>query len=369
MERVERVVVGAGVVGLAVARALALAGREVVIVEAAETFGTVTSSRNSEVIHAGVYYPEGSLKARLCVRGKGLLYDYLAEHSIAHDRCGKLIVATPAGGQAEIDALRIVQARAASAGVDLPWLSAEEATAREPDGLACTAALDSPTTGIVDSHGLMLALLGEAQDRGAMLAVHAPVTGGRVADDGIVLNVGGAEPMTVLADGVVNCAGLGAQALSRALTGVPAETVPPLHTAKGVYFSLSGRAPFRRLIYPVPGQASLGIHYTRDLGGQGRFGPDVAWVDTLDYTVDEGRRTLFEDSIRRYWPDLPPNALHPAYAGIRPKIQAPGQPARDFMIQSPLETRVPGYTALYGIESPGLTASLAIAEMVAEVAA
>ncbi len=369
MERVERVVVGAGVIGLAVARALALAGREVVILEAAETFGTVTSSRNSEVIHAGVYYPEGSLKARLCVRGKALLYDYLAERGIAHERCEKLIVATPDGGEAEIQALRAVRARAAAAGVDLAWLSAAEAMALEPDGLLCTAALASPTTGIVDSHGLMLALLGDAQAAGAMLAVHAPVTDGRVTDGGLALDVGGAEPMTLVANGVVNCAGLGAQPLSRVLAGLPAETVPPLRYAKGVYFSLAGRAPFRRLIYPVPGQAGLGIHYTRDLGGQGRFGPDVAWIDQIDYTVDEGRRPAFEASIRRYWPDLPDGTLHPAYAGIRPKIQAPGAPAHDFVIQGPDETRVPGYTALYGIESPGLTACLAIAEMVAEVAA
>lgn len=370
MERVERVVVGAGVVGLAVARALARAGREVILLEAAETFGTVTSARNSEVIHAGVYYPEGSLKARLCVRGKTLLYAYLAERGIAHERCEKLIVATPAGGAAEIDGLRAVQARAAAAGVDLPWLTAAEAMALEPGGLACTAALASPTTGIVDSHGLMLALLGDAQAAGAMLAVRAPVVGGRVEAAGVVLAVGGAAPMTLRADGVVNCAGLGAQPLSRALAGVPAAPIPPLHHAKGVYFALSGRPPFHRLVYPVPGQAGLGIHYTRDLGGQGRFGPDVAWVDdAVDYTVDAGRRAAFEASIRRYWPDLPDGALHPAYAGIRPKIQAPGAPARDFVIQSPRETGVPGYTALYGIESPGLTACLAIAEMVAEVAA
>jgi len=369
MERVERVVVGAGVVGLAVARALAQAGREVVILEAAETFGTVTSSRNSEVIHAGVYYPEGSLKARLCVRGNALLYAYLADHGIAHARCEKLIVATPAGGEAEQAMLRTVQAKAAAAGVTLPLLSATEAAALESDELVCAAALLSPTTGIVDSHGLMLALLGDAEAAGAMLAVHAPVTGGRVTEDGLILEVGGADPMTILADGVVNCAGLGAQPLARTLQGVPADTIPPLHYAKGVYFSLSGQAPFRRLIYPVPGQASLGIHYTRDLGGQARFGPDVAWVESLDYTVDEGRRAAFEDSIRRYWPTLPEGALHPAYAGIRPKIQAPGEPAHDYVIQGPRETHVPGYTALYGIESPGLTACLAIAERVAEVAA
>jgi L-2-hydroxyglutarate oxidase LhgO len=369
LEHVERVVIGAGVIGLAVARALALAGREVVILEAAETFGTETSSRNSEVIHAGVYYPEGSLKARLCVRGKAMLYDYLGERGIAHDRCEKLIVATRAGGEAEVTQLRAVQARAAHAGVDLPMLSGAEAMTMEPDGLDCTAALHSPTTGILDSHGFMLALLGDAEAAGAMMAVHAPVTGGRVTDAGIELEVGGAEPMRLRADGVVNCAGLGAQGVSRAIRGIPPQTVPPLYFAKGRYFALSGRAPFSRLIYPVPGPASLGLHYTRDLGGQGRFGPDVVWVDRIDYTVEDDAAAGFVESIRRYWPGLPDGALHASYAGVRPKIQAPGEPARDFMMQSPRETRVPGFSALYGMESPGLTSALAIAEMVREWAA
>jgi L-2-hydroxyglutarate oxidase LhgO len=239
--------------------------------------------------------------------------------------------------------------------------------ALEPGGLDCTAALHSPTTGIVDSHALMLALLGDAEAAGAMLAVHAPVEGGRAGDGTIELAVGGADPMHLRAGGVVNCAGLGAQAVSRALAGVPPEPVPPLYYAKGVYFALSGRAPFRRLIYPVPGQASLGLHYTRDLGGQGRFGPDVEWTDGIDYTVDDARAAQFEDSIRRYWPGLPAGALSAAYAGVRPKVQAPGEPQRDFVIQSPRETGVPGYIALYGMESPGLTACLAIADLVAEM--
>jgi len=369
LEHVDRIVIGAGVIGLAVARALALAGRDVVILEAAEAFGTETSARNSEVIHAGVYYPENSLKARLCVQGRRMLYDYLGDHGIAHDRCEKLIVATRAGGDAEITQLRAVQTRAAHAGVDLPWLSGADAMTMEPGGLECIAALHSPCTGILDSHGFMLAMLGDAEGAGAMLAVHAPVIGGRVTGAGIELDVGGADPMRLRADGVVNCAGLGAQGVSHAIHGIPPDTIPPLHFAKGCYFALSGRAPFQRLIYPVPGPASLGVHYTRDLGGQGRFGPDVTWVDRVDYTVDNSGADEFAESIRRYWPDLPDGALQASYAGIRPKIQAPGEPARDFLMQSPRETGVPGYTALYGMESPGLTSSLAIAETVREWAA
>ncbi|WP_299441930.1 NAD(P)/FAD-dependent oxidoreductase [uncultured Rhodospira sp.] len=366
-ETVERVVIGAGVVGLAVARALALAGREVILLEAADAFGTETSSRNSEVIHAGVYYPEGSLKARLCVQGRRMLYAYLAERGLPHDRCGKLIVASRAGGAPEIAALRGVQARAAAAGVDLPWLSGAEAMALEPGGLDCVAALESPETGILDSHALMLSLLGDAEAAGTVLALRSPVVGGRALDGGgVELDVGGAAPMRLRARGVVNCAGLGARAVGLSIAGVPPETVPPLHLARGVYFSLSGKAPFRRLIYPVPGPASLGLHYTRDLGGQGRFGPDVEWIDRIDYTVDPGRAALFVDGIRRYWPGLPDGALAPAYAGIRPKVQAPGTPAHDFVLLSPRETRVPGYTALHGIESPGLTSCLAIADCVAE---
>ena len=368
MERVECVVIGAGVVGLAVARALALAGREVVVLEAAETFGTVTSSRNSEVIHAGVYYPNGSLKARLCVRGKEMLYAYLHSRGLSHDRCEKLIVASRAGGEAELDSLRGVRARAAAAGVDLPWLSGAEAMRLEPGGLDCAAALHSPTTGIVDSHALMLSLLGEAEAAGAMLAVHAPVVAGQVRDHGMELSTGGPDAMRLRADSVVNCAGLGAQAVSRAIEGVPSDPIPPLYYAKGVYCGLSGRAPFARLIYPVPGRASLGIHYTRDLGGQGRFGPDVHYVEAIDYGVDDSVVPAFEDSIRRYWHGLPDGALSASYAGVRPKVQAPGEPQRDFVIQSARETGVPGYVALYGIESPGLTACLAIADLVVETA-
>lgn len=366
MERVECVVIGAGVVGLAVARALALAGREVVILEAAETFGTATSSRNSEVIHAGVYYPEGSLKASLCVRGKTLLYDYCRDRGLPHRRCEKLIVASRQGGDGELEALKAVQRRAAAAGVDLPWLSGAAAMRMEPNGLDCAAALHSPTTGIIDSHALMLSLLGEAEAAGAMLAVHAPVQGGRILDDGLLLTTGGPDAMSLQAEKVVNCAGLGAQAVSHAISGLSADPIPPLYYAKGVYCSLAGRPPFSRLIYPVPGTASLGIHYTCDLGGQGRFGPDVLYIDRIDYSVNDAVVPAFEDSIRQYWPALPTGALAASYAGVRPKVQAPGEPARDFVIQSERETGARGYTALYGIESPGLTSCLAIAELVAE---
>ncbi|SDH08290.1 NAD(P)/FAD-dependent oxidoreductase [Roseospirillum parvum] len=367
-EAVDCVVVGAGVVGLAVAAELAQRGREVLLLEALETFGTVTSSRNSEVIHAGVYYPEGSLKARLCVAGKALLYAYLAERGIDHEPCGKLIVAAD---ESEIAGLKAVQAKAAAAGVELPLISGAEARAREPD-LACVAALHSPTTGILDSHGLMLSLLGDLEAAGGLFVAHAPVVGGAVGAAGITLEVGGAEPMTLQARSVVNCAGHGAQTLTRALSGAPGAPIPPQHSAKGRYFSLLGRAPFSHLIYPLPQAASLGLHYTRDLGGQGRFGPDVEWIEpradgSFDYTVPAEDAAGFAEAIRRYWPGLPDNALSPAYAGVRPKIQAPGEPAADFALQDPKTTGVNGYVALYGIESPGLTACLAIARTVAEM--
>ncbi len=360
-ETVECAVIGAGVVGLAIARAVALAGREVVVLEAAEAVGTVTSSRNSEVIHAGLYYPEDSLKARLCRRGRDMLYAYLAEHGIAYRRCGKLIVATEEG---ELDRLADVERRARAAGVDDVFrLSAAEARALEPE-LRCIAALASPSTGILDSHAYMLSLQGEAEDRAAVIAFMSPVHGGVVRGAGIELAVGGEEPARLLCRTVVNAAGLGAQTVAAAIRGVPPETIPPLHYAKGNYFALSGRPPFDRLIYPVPGPASLGTHFTRDLGGQGRFGPDVEWVRSLDYAVDPARAASFYDSIRRYWPALADGALQPAYAGIRPKIQAPGEPACDFVIQGADAHGVPGLVNLYGIESPGLTASLAIAETV-----
>ncbi|MGF1639674.1 MAG: NAD(P)/FAD-dependent oxidoreductase [Rhodospirillales bacterium] len=360
-ERLECAVVGAGVVGLAVARALAAAGREVVVIEAADAIGTATSSRNSEVIHAGLYYPPGSLKARLCRRGRDLLYRYLGAHGVDHRRCGKLVVATR---ETELAALAALETRARANGVDdVRRLSGGEARALEP-ALDCVAALASPSTGILDSHGYMLSLRGEAEDHGAAISFLSPVTGGRCGADGIVLEVGGRDPVALACRVVVNCAGLGAQDLARGLRGVPPATIPPLHYAKGSYFRLSGRAPFGRLIYPVPGPASLGIHYTRDLAGEGKFGPDVEWVDTLDYRVDPGRAAAFRTAIRAYWPGLPDDSLQPGYAGIRPKIQAPGDPAADFVIQGREQHGVDGLVNLFGIESPGLTASLAIAEAV-----
>lgn len=361
MEQIEAVVVGAGVVGLAVARALALAGREVIIVEAAETFGAETSSRNSEVIHAGIYYAADSLKARLCVEGKERLYTYCASHNVGHDRCGKLIVAADDGERAMLADLK---QRAAVNGVDdLVTLSAEEVREREP-AVYCHGALLSPSTGIIDSHGLMLAYLGDAQDKGAMLAVSSPVNGGETTDAGIVLDVGSAEPMQLRARYVVNTAGLGANRLAGAIKGMPAALVPPLYMAKGSYYTLSGRSPFNSLIYPAPNETSLGVHVTIDLGGQCRFGPDSEWVEAIDYDVDPSRANVFYEAVRRYWPDLEDGALLPGYSGIRPKIQAPGTPAVDFMIQGPADHGVPGLVNLIGIESPGLTSSLALADEV-----
>jgi L-2-hydroxyglutarate oxidase LhgO len=363
METLDAVVVGAGVVGLAVARALALAGREVVILESESAIGTGTSSRNSEVIHAGLYYPTDSLKARLCVRGREMLYAYCAVRGVPHRRCSKLIVATEPGQHAGLEA---IERQAIANGVrDLQRLSATQALELEPQ-LHCTAALLSPSTGIVDSHALMLALLGDAQSCGATLVLRTPVVAGRVTTDGIELDTGGDEPMTVRARSVVNSAGLRAQRVARAIDGCDARSVPPLHLCKGNYFTVSARSAFSRLVYPLPDPlGGLGVHLTLDLAGQMRFGPDVQWVDAIDYRVDAARAERFADAIRRYWPALPPGALQPSQAGIRPKLHAPGEPACDFAIHGPKAHGAPGLVNLYGIESPGLTASLAIAQTVA----
>jgi L-2-hydroxyglutarate oxidase LhgO len=370
VETVDAVVVGAGVVGLAVARALALAGREVVVVERETAIGTGTSARNSEVIHAGLYYPTGSLKARLSVRGREQLYAYCAEHGVAHRRCGKLIVATDAG---QLGALRALQAQAHANGVaDVRWLERDEVLAMEP-ALHAVAALWSPSTGIVDSHGLMLALRGDAERHGAMLAFGSPVLGGRVVAGGIELDVGGDDAMTLRARTVVNAAGLDAPALTLRLAGLDARHVPRAHFCKGSYFALSGKAPFSRLVYPLHDAAGLGVHLTLDLAGQARFGPDTEWLPDgapIDYRVDPARGDAFYAAIRRYWPALPDGALQPAYSGVRPKIVGPGEPAADFVIAGPAGHGVPGLVNLFGIESPGLTACLAIAdEVVARLAA
>lgn len=361
-------VIGAGVVGLAVAAALARAGHDVIVLEGASAFGTVTSARNSEVIHAGLYYPTGSLKARLCVEGARMLYDWCTDHGVPHKRLGKLIVATDAEEAAALDRLRT---KAADNGVTLTPLTGARAREMEP-ALSCVGALLSPDTGIVDSHALMLSYLGELEDHGGALALNTPVTGGSARPGGVRLLCGGAEPMALDCRFAVNCAGLGAQALAAAIEGVRPGSIPALHLAKGSYFDLTGKPPFARLIYPTPVNGGLGVHYTVDLGGRGRFGPDVEWLDsadpgTVDYAVDTARGAAFYAAVRRYWPGLPDGALQPAYAGVRPKLQAPGGPAQDFVVQTPEDTGVDGLFTLYGIESPGLTASWALARMVAQL--
>lgn len=366
VDHVECVIVGAGVVGLAIARRLAGAGREVLVLEAADAIGTATSSRSSEVVHAGIYYSEGSLKARLCVAGKNALYDYCAARGIAHARLGKLIVAMSDG---EAAALAALAARGRANGVgDLRFVEGAEAKAMEPE-LRCTAALLSPSTGIVDSHALMLAYQGDAETDGAVVALRSRLVSGRITETGFRLEaVDGAGTLTSLACGaLVNAAGLGAQEVASSLDGLAARRIPRRYLNKGSYFSLTGRSPFRHLVYPVPGSASLGVHATLDLAGRTRFGPDQQWVDEIDYRVDPSRGRVFSESIRRYYPALADGALQPDYAGIRPKVQAPGTPPADFVIDGPGDHGVPGLVNLFGIESPGLTASLAIAGHVADM--
>ncbi|VVE01369.1 L-2-hydroxyglutarate oxidase LhgO [Pandoraea eparura] len=363
MDKVDCVVIGAGVVGLAVARTLAMAGREVVILESERAIGTGTSSRNSEVIHGGIYYPPGSRKAALCVEGKHRLYAFCASHGVEHRRCGKLIVATSERQMSELEA---IAANARASGVDdLQWLTASEVAQREP-ALHAFGALLSPSTGIVDSHGLMLALQGDAQNAGAMLAFDARVVGARVGHaDGIALEIDTAGvTSTLLANTVVNSAGLHAVDVARTFDGLSPEHIPQRYFAKGSYFTCSQRAPFSHLIYPVPEPGGLGVHLTLDLGGQARFGPNVEWVDEIDYTVNAADGEGFYAAVRRYWPALADGALQPGYAGIRPKISAPGEPTADFRIDGPAVHGVAGLINLFGIESPGLTASLAIAEAV-----
>jgi L-2-hydroxyglutarate oxidase LhgO len=365
MEQLDVVVIGAGVVGLAVARALALQGREVMVLEAADAIGTGTSSRNSEVIHAGIYYPQGSLKARLCVQGKAMLYAYCAERGIGHQRCGKLIVATH---ESQVAYLHGIVARGAANAVnDLQLLTGEEARRLEPQ-LACVAAVQSPSTGIVDSHALMLALLGDLEHAGGLLALNSGLNRAlpsvdRSSSAMVLVAHDGTE---IAARTVINAAGLHAPALARRFEGLDARHVPTAYFAKGNYFTLSGRSPFDRLIYPVPEAAGLGVHLTIDLGGQARFGPDVQWVESAgDLVVDPARGEAFYAEVRKYWPALPDGALIPGYAGIRPKISGPDAPAVDFLNQGPADHGVPGLVNLFGIESPGLTSCLAIGAHVA----
>lgn len=360
-DAVDCVVIGAGVVGLAVARAMALRGREVMVLEAANAIGTGTSSRNSEVIHAGIYYPAGSLKARLCVQGKELLYAYCAERGVPHRRCGKLLVATSAPQSAS---LQSIEQRARLNGVrDLQWLSRSEALAMEP-ALECVGALHSPSTGIVDSHALMLALQGDLEHAGGLVALNSPLALADIASSAIKLVA--KDGTELLARTVINAAGLHAPILAALFRGLSAAHIPVAHYAKGSYFTLTGKAPFSRLIYPVPQAAGLGVHLTLDLGGQAKFGPDVQWVESADdLLVDPARGDAFYAEVRKYWPGLRDGALAPAYAGIRPKIHGPAAPAADFLIQGPSVHGVKGLVNLFGIESPGLTSALAIGEHVA----
>jgi len=365
-EAVDAVVIGAGVVGLAVARSLAQAGREVLVLESENAIGTGVSARNSEVIHAGIYYAAGSLKACLCVQGRQQLYAYCAERGIAHQRCGKLIVAsTPA----QVELLRATQAKAQANGVDdLQWLSRAQAQALEP-ALECQAALLSPSTGIVDSHALMLSLQADIENAGGQVVLNAPVSDVALAQGADGRHwVRTQDGTRLAARTVVNAAGLLAPTLARRFTGLAADKVPTPYYAKGSYFSLAGRAPFGHLVYPVPEAAGLGVHLTLDLGGQAKFGPDVEWVDAPDvFTVDPARAQSFYAAVRQYWPGLPDGALQPAYAGIRPKISGPGDPAADFCVQGPPDHGVAGLVNLFGIESPGLTSALALGDWVARL--
>ncbi len=377
MDTTDAVVVGAGVVGLACARALARAGLSVVVVEREARFGAGVSSRSSEVVHAGLYGAAGSLKSTLCVRGRALLYDFCARHQVAHRRCGKLVVATRPGDE---PALARLQAQGRAHGVeDLALLTGAQARALEPE-LACTAALHSPASGIVDSQGLMLALLADAEAHGALLACHGGLIqawseggGWQVTVGNLQASDGAPAPFTMHTRWLVNAAGLDAQAVAAAMHGFPASAIPRRHLAKGHYFALAARAPFSRLIYPLPVDGGLGVHLTLDLAGQARFGPDVQWLDdtaagtALDYAVDASRGPAFEAEVRRYWPRLPAGALAPAYSGIRPKLSGPGEAAADFRIDGPATHGVAGVVQLFGIESPGLTASLAMAERVAHL--
>ena len=364
-DSVDCAVIGAGAIGLAIARELALAGQEVVILDSADAIGMGISSRNSEVIHAGIYYPKGSLKARFCVKGNRMLRSYLADRNVDYRMVGKLIVAADRTESPQLDILW-AKARANGA-MDVRILDSKSVEKMEPN-LRCEMALFSPATGIFDAHGYMLSLLADAEEKGATLALKSPVLGGEVTDHGITLHVGGEEPSTLIAKRVVNAAGFGAHTIAASINGVLPKSVPPLYLCKGNYFLLSGASPFTRLIYPVPETSDgLGVHFTMDMTGQGRFGPDTEWVEEENYLVEEERASEFYPAIHRYWPELPEGALRPGYAGIRPKLRPQYAPASDFVIQDKSIHGVEGLVSLFGIESPGLTSSLAIAEYVAEL--
>ncbi len=365
---VETVVIGGGVIGLAVARALALQGRQVVVLEREGRFGEGVSSRNSEVIHAGIYYPKGSIKATTCVRGREMLYRFCQERGVPHRKCGKWILAV---SPQQIEVLERIRAQAAGNGVALALAGRDEVSKALP-GVNAAAALYSPCTGLIDSHQLMLAMLADLESAGGALICQAPVIAVESSVQGSVergvaqhsLAVGGPAPCRVRARCVVNAAGLGAVPLAQSWQGYPTSACPTPSYARGVYFSYSGQHPFRQLVYPVPEPGGLGIHLTLDLAGQLRFGPDVEWISQPDYRVDETRAQAFASAVRRWWPALDPERLQPAYAGVRPKLAGPGEPDADFVIQGPARHGVPGLVHLFGIESPGLTASLAIAEAV-----
>ena len=359
MNDIDCVVIGAGVIGLAVARAFALSGREVLILEKEQRFGSQTSSRNSEVIHAGLYYEPGSLKAESCLAGRERLYEYCEAHAIGHRKCGKFIVASDAG---QIVTLENIEANARACHVnDLQWLDANQARQAEPQ-LACKAVLHSPSTGIVDSHEYMLSLLGQAEAHGANIAYGTSVHEVRPTSQGVYVSVDEDPQPALRSRIVINAAGLDATSVAQRMLDFPANYIPPLFLAKGNYFALSGPPPFRRLIYPVPEAGGLGVHMTISLDGRPRFGPDVQWIDRIDYAVEDARAEKFYAAIRRYWPALKDGQLHTDYAGIRPKLSGPGQPSADFMISGPADHGVPGIVNLFGIESPGLTASLDLAD-------
>ena len=366
MEQVDCVVIGAGVVGLAVAREMALQGRETILLEREGSFGTISSARNSEVIHAGIYYPKDSLKAKLCVEGNRLLYEYCRTHQVGTQAYGKLIVAD----ETQINDLQAIFYKAQNNGVpEIKMISGEEAKQLEPK-LKCSAAILSASTGIVDSHGFMLSLLGGFEDAGGMIAYHSPLISakpvGHVAEGGFELDIGGPDGMKLQTKLLINCAGMSAPAVAQKIEGIEKDQIPKAYFAKGNYFSLSGKSPFTHLIYPIPEPGGLGVHLTLDMAGQAKFGPDVEWLDIeseeqIDYTVDAKRGEGFYAAVRKYWPDLKDNALQPDYSGVRAKIVPPNSPAGDFCFNTPQDHGLQGLYNLYGFESPGLTSSIAIA--------